>query len=238
MRVLQAILYPILAAGIAASAVDNFVQAGNSPIVFLSVLGVISFLLGIKWYGTAEMGIRGGRPLMSGLSFAFLGWLGMLVARFLSVGWNPAQIGENLGITFLYLLIIQAICVQLWSYGLLFRALAAWRNPQTATLFSGIAFGLLAYYCYPETYPFSLSVLWTIVWGFMYAIIRLRTGSWLGIALVQAMQTLSVWYILPPVEPMPPAEMLSFYWLIGISGVVFLLVTWRLMPKYKSDLRV
>lgn len=242
MRVIPSFLLPILVglifAGVGervASSVDNVVIKNGltvgTPLLLLGI-GVTSLFMGVRWYGTAEMGLRGGRPLMSGLSFAFLGWIALLIARFVSVGSDPNNIGSSLGITFLYLLIIQALCVQLWLYGLIFRVFSEWRSPIIATWISGVLFGIVGFYLFGESFPTPLGVLWFVVWGILYGVIRVRTGSILGIVIVQALQTLTVWHILPADPPISTA------WLYGISGVLFIIIIWRLVPKYQSDLRV
>ncbi len=45
-------------------------------------------------------------------------------------------------------------------------------------------------------------MLYFLVWGVLYGIIRLRTGSILGVVLVQALASFTAWYVFQP-----PADM-------------------------------
>jgi hypothetical protein len=209
-----------------------FTSIAPAPFVMLGI-GVISLMMGYIWYGWDGLGIRGGRPLMSGIGFAFLGWLALLLARFVSIGIGEA--GRNLFLTFLYLLLVEALCVQIWCFGLFFRSMADWQRPLTATWLSGVLFGLAAFYLYREATIANgnrLALIYFIVWGLFYAIIRLRSGSLLGVILVQAMQTLTVWHLLLP------DETVSLPYLYGIAGVLYIVLIWRLLPRYTNDFRV
>ena len=240
MAVLNAVILPIIVTGILSTVIPslagtfpslNFLTTNNG--VTLAGLGLTALYLGKRWYGNVEkIGLRNGRPFMAGVGFAFLGWVGLLIARFLSVGIVEGSAAPNLGITYLFLLIFEAFCVQLWTYGLLFRTVAEWRNPISAVLYSGILYGFTAYYLYTITFDSRLSLLYYVVLGIFYGMIRLRTGSFLGIVFIQALQTLTVWYLLQPTEP------ISLSWLYGLSCTIYLIITWRLLPKYVSDFRV
>jgi hypothetical protein len=239
MRVIQAILWPIVVAAFL-SAVGgqlfiynesfDFLTANNG--VILGAIGLVSLIVGSRWYSYAELGIRGGRPLFAGFGFAFLGWIGFLIARLISVEIDPDFVRGGLGITYLFLLIFEAICVQLWTFGLLFRALNERYSPLAAAIFSGVAFGFAAFLLFQESYPTRLSILYFVLWGLFYSIIRLRTGSWIGIALAQSLQTLTAWHLLPP------TDVISLGYLYGISGFIYIIVAWRLFPKSEDDFRV
>lgn len=240
IAVLNTVILPIIVASILSTVIHsfataipslNFLTLNNGTI--LAGLGLTALYLGFRWYGSAdEFGMRKGRPFTSSVGFAFLGWLGLLVARILAVGIVPGGPTEKLGITYLFLLILEAFCVQLWTYGLLFRAVSDWRNPISAVLFSGILYGFTAYYLYTITFDSRLSLLYYIVLGIFYGMIRLRTGSFLGAVFIQSLQVLTVWYLLPIREP------ISLSWLYGVSCTIYLIITWRLLPKFTSDFRV
>lgn len=196
----------------------------------LLLLGGSSFLLIMLLYGKSGLGIKGGRPMMSGFGFAFLGWVCYLLARFVCIG--IGDLGSGLGKTYLYLLFLEAICVQLWAFGLVFRAVSEWKSPVSGSVLSGLAFGIVAHWLFQETPSMTSAAIFCLVWGLFYGIIRVRTGSWIGIAIVQSLQSITVWHIVQPTEPS------SFTWLYILVGIAYLFFTWRLLPKYKSDLRM
>lgn len=215
----------------------------NSILITLGAVGIISYFMGRRWYVSEELGFRGGRPFMAGAGFALLGWIGLLIARAVSVAFGPPS--ETLAVTFLYLLIFEAFCVQLWTFGLLFRSLTMWRHPINAAILSGVVFGITAFIMFGEVplvqrdlFPLSSSVLYFIVWGIFYGIIRLRTGSIFGTVITQAVQTLTVWHLITPIFPENISTSSSLLYLYGIAGAIFLLATWRLFPKLVSDYRI
>jgi hypothetical protein len=200
---------------------------------------VTSLLLGVRWYGLSGMGLRGGRALTAGLGFAALIWIIFLALRFFFVDIAPSALQgrpPNAGRTFVYLLLFEAFATQLWAYGLVFRAAADWRGPITAPMVSGIVFGLVALLNFQHSYIYSvLSILYFVAWGILYGIVRLRTGSWLGTAIGQVMQTFSAWIVLAP-YPEPNAGQLNNLYLA--ATVAYMLLIWRLWPKSESDYRV
>ncbi|MGB1249993.1 MAG: hypothetical protein ACPG8W_05125 [Candidatus Promineifilaceae bacterium] len=238
MVVFRAFIFPIIAAGIATAIASNYQLVENPQAVTLAVLGLVSLALGLPQFGGDGLSFRNGRPMFAGIGFAFLAWIGLLIARFIAVGIGGS--GRNLGITFLFLLIFEAFCVQLWTFGLLFRAMVEWRTPLTATIYTGVIFGFAAYLLYGEAqYAFvadsftaRFAILYFVVWGILYAVIRLRAGSFMGVALIQALQTLTVWHMLTAVEP------ISMIWFYSIGIVIFAVIIWRLWPKYTSDFRI
>ncbi len=239
MRVIQALLWPIVIAAFL-SAIGGQLFIYNESFDFLitnnglilGALGLVSLIVGSRWYSYAELGIRGGRPLFAGFGFAFLGWIGFLIARLISVEIDANFVRGGLGITYLFLLIFEAICVQLWTFGLLFRALNERYSPLASAIFSGLAFGFAGFLLFQESFTTRLSILYFVVWGLFYGIIRLRTGSWLGIALAQSLQTLTAWHLLPR------TDVFSLGYLYGISGIIYIIVIWRLFPKTEADFRV
>lgn len=226
---------------------------GYAPI--FTALAVISWLLGLRWYRIAGMGLRGRRPLFASIGFAVLGWVALLIARLLpglpSVSFNQSgqavveatllvevvAIGaDNAGRVFIYLLLFEAFALQLWTFGLLFRALANWRGPLTAAIGSGLLFGAAGFLLFREAFLDSLSsLLFFVLWGILYGIIRLRTGSILGTALVQALQSFTVWYVFLPPDPPPVAGLQAIYL---IAGILYALTIWRLWPRQAEDYRV
>lgn len=201
-------------------------------------VGIVSWLLGIRWYGVQGMGVRGGRPLMAGIGFAFLGWLAVLLARFLFIDYPIIASGGLLRV-FIYLLLFEAFCTQLWTFGVLYRGLADWRDGRIAMLVSGLLFGAIGYLFFLEAeiaYGVTpVGVAFFLVWGVFYGVVRARTGSVVGIAIVQAMQSLTAWHVALPAEVTSALELNLFY---GMAGVLMLIFIWRLWPKREADYRI
>ncbi len=197
-------------------------------------MGIVSLFLGMRWYGLKEMGLRGGRPLFSSIGFAVMGWVVLLITRFFFV----KILGYGSGFDeFFYRFLFEAFCVQLWAFGLLFRSVADWRGPLTATIASGLCFGLVASLLFAEA-PDSMTVtslLYFILWGVFYGMIRLRTGNLTGMSLIQALQSFTVWVVLTPDLAAPVNQFASLYL---VTGVIFLILIWRLWPKEVADYRV
>lgn len=228
LRILLALLLPFLLTLILGNRAGS-----NAPI--LGGIGVASWFLGLFWYGLPGLGLRGGRPLFAGIGFATLGWLAFLLFRFsfIALSLDAAESGRS----FIYLLLFEAFAVQLWAFGLLFRSLAEWRGGLTAAVGSGIAFGAVAFILFQEAYTSDLaSLIYFTVWGIFYGIIRLRTGSWLGTMLIQTLHSFTVWVALGPLPLLTPTDRLPTVYLL--SGLVYLVVIWRLWPKEEADYRV
>ncbi|MCP4422013.1 MAG: CPBP family intramembrane metalloprotease [Chloroflexi bacterium] len=208
-------------------------QSNNAPI--LGTLGVISWFLGLFWYGLSQMGLRGGRPLFAGIGFATLGWLALLLFRFYFISLNLGT--ANSGRSFVFLLLFEAFAVQLWAFGLLFRGLAEWRGPLTAAIVSGISFGGVAFVLFQEAFSSDIvGLLYFLIWGAFYGIIRLRTGSLLGSVIIQTLHSFTVWVALGSPSQLSSASDLQTVYLL--TGLVYLVVIWRLWPKEESDYRV
>lgn len=221
--------------------------AGRAPAalaaraVLLGALGLISWLLGVHWYGLAEMGIRGGRPLYASIGFAALGWVVIIVARFYLVLVSNLIIDDppsmsSFGQLVVYLTLFEAFAVQIWTFGLFFRSVADWRGPLAAALSSGLLFGLVASQLFEEAFitgPSSL--LYFMAWGVFYGLIRLRTGSILGAVIIQAMQSLTAWHILLPESEPAISELQNLYLAAVIFYAIFI---WRLWPTEEDDYRV
>jgi membrane protease YdiL (CAAX protease family) len=193
-RVALAILLPLAAGAVAGLIVTNV--SGNNQLndqastaIIMSAIAIVSWLMGLRWYGTQGLGLRGGRPLYAAIGFASLGWVIFLALRIFFVEISPVGPG-NSSRTYIYLLLFEAFATQLWAYGLLFRAVVDWRGPMAAAVSSGLLFGLVATLLFQESYNGSqFSIIYFIIWGLLYGIIRLRTGSIVGTILVQSLQT-------------------------------------------------
>jgi hypothetical protein len=220
-----------------------------------AALGLTSWFLGLRWYRIAGLGLRGRRPLFASIGFAVLGWLALLIARllpgiptttFTDTGQAVVEVkllvevvaigADNAGRLIFYLLLFEAFALQLWTFGTLFRALSDWRGPLTAAVGSGLVFGATGFLLFREAFVSQWnSLLFFVLWGLLYGIIRLRTGSLLGTVLVQALQSFTVWYVfLPPASP--PLAGLQLVYLV--AGIPYALIVWRLWPRREEDFRV
>lgn len=209
-------------------------QATNSAPV-LAGIGIVSWIMALFWYGLPNVGMRGKRPLFAGIGFATLGWVIFLLLRGVLLPVDVESGGA--GRAFIYILLFEAFATQLWTFGLIFRSVAEWRGPLTAAFVSGIVFGGAAFLLFQESYLTDLfSLLYFVVWGIFYGIIRLRTGSFLGSFMIQTMQTFTVWIVLGPFT----AEMAvsQLYLVYGLAGLAYGIFIWRLWPKVVSDYRV
>lgn len=205
--------------------------------LLLAGAGAVSLVLGLRWYGLRGLGLRGGRPLYAGIGFATLGWVVYIAARFFVVGsQEDILVSATFGRDFVYLFFFEALALQLWAFGLLFRSVADWRGPLTAAVSGGLAFGVVAFLLFEEAFVDDLnSFLFFLVWGTFYGLIRLRAGSIIGIVTVQAMQSLTTWHILLPVEEPPLAQLRLLY---AITATFYVIFIWRLWPGDEEDYRV
>ncbi len=239
-RVILAIGLPLAAAIVTSLVVANMTAATSlasqaRTAVIMSSVAIVSWLLGLRWYGFQGLGIRGGRPLYAGIGFASLAWVVFLVIRIVTVAISPVGSGNALR-SYVYLLLFEAFATQIWTYGLLFRAVADWRGPLAAAVSSGLVFGLVAILLFQESFTGSqLSIITFFAWGVLYGIIRLRTGSILGTVLVQSLQSFSAWIALPPYPRPDPAQLQSLYL---FTTLAYLIIIWRLWPKEEDDYRV
>ncbi len=226
-----AALFSLLVGGSAALTDDS--QSGRA--LQVAGAGLVSWLVGWRWYGLNGLGLRGGRPLTAGIGFATLAWLAFIIVRFFAV--EVANYGSPDGTrAFIYILLFEAFCTQLWAYGLFFRSVADWRGPLTAAVSSGILFGALAFLFFQESFAAMASgLIYFTVWGVVYGIIRLRTGTLLGPVVVQALQSWTTWYVMAPLDPANTDELRNLY-LIGSAA--YLIIIWRLWPRQESDYRV
>lgn len=236
------ILPPVLAlviGGLLSQSMAGVDEGSFTAAIPLATLGVLSWFMGLAWYGLEEMGLRGKRPLFSGVGFAVLAWIPFLVLRFVLVSLNseiPIGRGSLANQGFFYLLLFEAFAVQLWAYGLVFRSLADWRGALSAAFGSGIAFGMIAFLLFRESFLADVStLLYFLLWGVLYGLIRLRTGSILGTVMVQAMHSFTAWIVFLPLPQPDPGQLRLLYL---TAGVVYLVVLWRLWPKQEEDYRV
>ncbi|MCA9969038.1 MAG: CPBP family intramembrane metalloprotease [Anaerolineales bacterium] len=229
---LAALLPPLVGVAVGAAAQETLVP-------LLAALGIVSWFLGLAWYGLPALGLRGKRPLFAGIGFAVIAWIPFLLLRFIFVALNPeTPIGRGApaGQAFFYMLLFEAFAVQLWAFGLVFRSLAEWRGGLTAAIGSGVLFGMAAFLLFQESFVDTpSSFLYFLLWGVLYGVIRLRTGSLLGIVVVQALHSFTAWVVLLPTAQPDPGQLQSLYL---ASSAVYLIVVWRLWPKEKEDYRV
>lgn len=235
-RVVLVLGLPLLG-GVLGNLVSTGLLANGSVVVsaapFLAAIGLVSWFLGVRWYGLSGLGLRGHRPLYAGLGFAVLGWVAFLSLRFYAVRFFG--FGSSAAIFFLMLL-FEAFAVQLWAFGLVFRAVADWRGPLTAAFVSGILFGMMAFLFFQESFiASSNAILYFGLWGILYGLIRLRTGGIIGQIIIQAMHSFTAWVVLVPETPPATSQLNLLYLLAGIS---YAMIIWRLWPKREEDYRV
>lgn len=227
--------------------------AGAAPL--FAALGVVAWFMGLRLYGLRGLGLRGGRPLFAGIGFAVLGWVAVLIGRFLpalpQTTFNPdGQAVVNItllvevvairsagsGRAFAYLLLFEAFAAQVWAFGLVFRALADWRGGLTAAVGSGILFGALGFLLFGESFvPGVPALFYFLLWGVLYGMIRLRAGSILGPILVQALQTFTAWFVFQPPDGLIGTRIQIVYLAVSL---MFMIIIWRLWPRREGDYRV
>ncbi len=125
----------------------KMVAGQENNALFFGIIGMVSWLIGLRWYGIQGMGLRGGRALFAGAGFAVLGWIAFLIARIVFIPIDSLSTGIK---DYIFLLLFEAFAVQLWLYGLFFRATAVWRGGLTAAISSGIVFGGIAFLFFQE----------------------------------------------------------------------------------------
>lgn len=258
-RVLLSLIVPP-AAGLLAGIVTGTLAAPaaaeqpNAAPLF-AALGIVSWFIGLRLYGLRGLGVRGGRPLFAGIGFAVLAWVAVLIGRFLPMvpqasfnesGQAVVEIilnvpvmaiqSDGAGRAFAYLLLFEAFAVQVWTFGLVFRAVAEWRGALTAAFVSGILFGAVGYVLFRESFVPGLPTLgYFLLWGIVYGMIRLRTGSILGTILVQALQSFTAWFVFQPPAGMADTGIQTVY---AVVGLLLAVIMWRLWPRRESDYRV
>ena len=237
MRVLLSIVLPLVGAVILTVLVARTLRIDTNDqgqiSVVLAGIALASWYVGWRWYGLPELGLRAGRPLYAGIGFATLGWIAFLLVRFFTVEVS-AYDTEDAGRSFVFILFFEAFCVQIWTYGLFFRAVVDWRGPLTAAVASGLLFAATGLFFFQEQVIAS-SFLFFTVWGVFYGIIRLRTGSFLGTAVIQALQSWTAWQVMVPDNPVDSSELRNLYL---VTSALYILFIWRLWPKKEEDYRI
>ncbi len=258
-RLLLAILLPLAVAVLVGLVTGALLRRGDvataSAAPLFAALGLVSWLLGLRFYGLRGLGLRGGRPLFAGIGFAVLAWVAVLIGRFLpalpQTTFNPdGQAVVNIrllvevmairsagsGRAFAYLLLFEAFAMQVWAFGLVFRALADWRGGLTAAIVSGILFGAVGFALFAESFVTGLPGLcYFLLWGVLYGLIRLRTGSLLGPTLVQALQSFTAWFVFQPPDDMAATGIQTVFLAISL---LFAIIIWRLWPRREGDYRI
>ena len=246
-----------LLAGVISGALFAPTAAGDLPNAapLFAALGIAAWFVGLRFYGLRGMALRGGRPLFAGIGFAVLAWVAVLIGRWLptlpGVSFNEAgqavveaalQVevvavrSAGAGRAFIYLLLFEAFATQLWAFGVAFRALADWRGPLTAAVAGGMLFGATGFLLFRESFAPGLpGLIYFLLWGVVYGIIRLRTGSILGIVLVQALQSFTAWFIFQPPADLSGTGIATVYLAVSL---MFAIIIWRLWPRRESDYRV
>ncbi|MGH2537580.1 MAG: hypothetical protein ACRDHL_09325 [Candidatus Promineifilaceae bacterium] len=230
-RVLLALIAP------AAAAILFPLLTGRQgqPAVQLAGAGLAAWYLGWRWYGLPGLGLRGRRPLYAGIGFASLTWLAFLILRFAAVPIIAFGAADGFQ-TFVYLLLFEAFCAQLWAYGLFFRAAADASGGLTAAVAAGLLFGAVGFILFRESFVTTpAALLFFAAWGVLYGVIRLRTGSLVGLTLVQALQSWTAWQLMQPPPQPAPGNLTNLYLL---ATAVYAVLVWRLWPRREDDYRV
>ena len=214
--------------------------------IILAGLGIISMYYGMQKYKVAGMGLRGGRPLFAGAGFAFLGWIALFILRFIYIDTDANALNQPLFSIFAYLLLFEAFALQIWTFSLVFKAVSTVYGGLTAAVVSGLAFAAIGFYFFQESFYLNqvftsfwlvaIGILYMAAWGVFYGIVRLRTGSILGIVLIQAMQSLTVWELVPPFEFVNESNLNPLFY--TIAGIIYAVLIWRLWPKELDDYRI
>lgn len=240
LRVFFALVLPLLGSILFSTIIIAVIgpseDAQRETAVQLAGVGLAAWFLGLRWYRLPGMGLRGHRALYAGIGFAVLGWLAFFIVRFATVAGDIVN-APDAGRTFVYLLLFEAFATQLWAFGLFFRAVADWRGPLTAAITSGILFGTVAFLLFEESFanPPLPALLYFIMWGILYGMIRLRTGSLLGMVIVQALHSWTAWQLLALVNQPDPSQLGNLYL---ITTILYMIIIWRLWPKKEEDYRV
>lgn len=240
LRVFFALVFPLLGSvifsGVVIALTGSPDEAQRQTALQLAGVGLVAWFLGINWYRIPGLGLRGHRAMYAGIGFAVLGWLAFFIVRFATVAGEIINL-PNSGQTFIYLLLFEAFCTQLWAFGLFFRAVADWRGPLTAAIAAGLLFGTVAFLLFEESFPdpTRLAFIYFPMWGILYGLIRLRTGSIIGTVIIQALHSWTAWQLFAPVNQPDTAQLGNLYL---ISSILYLIIIWRLWPKKEEDYRV
>ena len=106
LRVILSLLLPLAGAFLFNLVATGSARLGGNEqgeiVLQLAGAGLVSWLLGLLWYGLPGTGLRFGRPLFAGIGFAALAWIIFLVVR-LTVE-NEGYGGSESGRSFFYIL--------------------------------------------------------------------------------------------------------------------------------------
>lgn len=237
-RVILSLLLPVAGAVLFTIFAGRGTSVGDGErqvVLQLAGMGLVSLILGARWYGLSGLGLRGHRALYAGIGFAVLAWVAFLLVRFFTV--EVVSYGTpGSGRAFIFLLLFEAFCIQVWAFGLVFRSVADWRGPLAAAVAGGVVFAAVAFLLFQEAFVASGSaVLYFGAWGVLYGVIRLRTGGFLGMVIVQAMQSWTGWRLLAPGDIPDAAQLRNMYL---ISSVLYAIIIWRLWPRRENDYRI
>ncbi len=245
-----AIVVPLLGSLLLGQAVAAITGASSESLsrssIILAGLGIISMYYGMQKYGTPGMGLRGGRPMFAGAGFAFMGWVAVIVLRFIYIAVDENALNQPLFSVFTYLLLFEAFALQVWAFSLIFKAVSNVYGGLTAAIVSGLAFAGTGFYFFQESFFLNqvftsgwlivVGILYMAAWGVFYGMVRLRTGSILGIVLVQAMQSLTTWELIPPFEFVNESNLNPLFY--SLAGIIYAVLIWRLWPKELDDYRI
>lgn len=216
---------------------------GAYEALLLAAVGLSSWVMGLLWYGLPALGLRGKRPLFAGIGFATVGWLVFLLLRGMLVPIDLESAGQESLRSFIYLALFEGFALQLWTFGLLFRAVADWVGGLTAAILGGMIWGMALFVVSPYAYTVDdvpaaavIMLIYYILLGLFYGMIRLRTGSLLGTVGVYALQLFTAWVALGP--PPPNTAVSQLNWMYSAAALLSLILIWRLWPKEESDYRV
>ena len=87
-RVILSLLLPVAGAVLFTIFAGRGASVGDGErqvVLQLAGLGLVSLILGARWYGLNGLGLRGHRALYAGIGFAVLAWVAFLVVRFVTV---------------------------------------------------------------------------------------------------------------------------------------------------------
>lgn len=241
-HVIAALVVPILVGVLLQTlAGGGFVLRAGNNAPLLAGIGLGSWVLGLNWFGLTGLGLRGRRPLFSSIGFATLGWMALLLTRFIFISLNPEGMNPSgTGRAFIYLLLFEAFAMHLWAFGLLFRVFFEWRGGLAAVFASGAVFGVAAFLLFREATIAEnyFALIYFIAWGVLYGIIRLRTGSILGSVLIQTLHSFTVWDVLATINPLPEADVANLPIFYLVTAALYAIIVWRLWPKEQADYRV